>query len=347
MRPISWRCPTAEIVLAFALKCFAPAAVAGTQPPSYDFQWATITDPGNVAYGGGPNGQLAGRGGVDYAYRISKLEVTSAQWLEFINIFAPQAPNPGSFLRPDYSGITDAPGGAGSYMLKPDVPDAGMVGVYGITWREAAMYCNWLHNGKSTEWSAIQNGAYDVSTFGFHPKGGFTDQLTHSPDALFWIPTLDEWIKAAHYDPNRHGPGAPGWWTFPYASESAPVPGLPGVGQTSAGLVNPSGYASVLNIPLGAYSNMTSPWGLWDVSGGVREYTAETDLGPPHFDRIVKGAYAGATGFSLDAHLVYNLNYQSPFGAPYSGLRVASAIPAPSAVLLFMLFGYRPRRRYQ
>ncbi len=320
-------------------------AVIAAAPPSYDFQWATIGDAGNPAYAGGPNGQLAGRGSVAYEYRMSKLEVTSSQWLEFINIFAPQAKDPGGFLRPDYSGITAVPGGgAGSYMLKPDVPNAGIVGVYGITWREAAMYCNWLHNGKSQQWSAIQNGAYDVSTFGFNPKGGFSDQLTHSPDAQFWIPTLDEWIKAAHYDPNHDGSGLPGWWTYPYASESAPIPGVPGIGQTSAGLTSAPGYANVLDIPLGAYPDAHSPWGLLDVSGGVREYTEETDAGPPHFDRVVKGAYAGATGFALNAHQVYNLNFQSPIFASFAGLRVASAVPAPCGAVVLLFVVGKPRR---
>jgi sulfatase modifying factor 1 len=313
--------------------------------PSYDFDWVTIGDAGNPAYSGGPNGQLAGRGSVPYEYRMSRLEVTSSQWLEFINIFAPQAPNPGSFLRPDYSGITAAPGGAGSYMLKPWVANAGMVGVYGITWREAAMFCNWLHNDKSPEWRAIQDGAYDVSTFGLNPKGGYSDQLTHSPGAQFWIPTLDEWIKAAHYDPDRFGPGSPGWWTHPYASENQPTPGLPGEGQTSAGVTNPIGYENVLDIPLGSYPNASSPWGLLDISGGVREYTEETDPGPFLFDRVVKGAYAGATGFALEAHQIYNLNYQSPVVAPFSGLRVASAVPAPSGVFVLFLAVIKPRRR--
>lgn len=315
--------------------------------PNYDFQWAIITDAGNPAYGGGPNGELAGRGSVAYEYRMSKLEITSAQWLEFINVFAPQAKDPGGFLRPDYSGITAVPGGgAGSYMLKPWVANAGMVGVYGITWREAAMYCNWLHNGKSHEWSAIQNGAYDVSTFGPNPNGGYSDQLTHSPGAQFWIPTLDEWIKAAHYDPNHGGAGSPGWWTYPYASEDQPMPGLPGFGQTSAGVTNPFGYANVLDIPLGAYANVNSPWGLLDVSGGASEWTEQTDTpGPIHWDRVAKGTYAGATDFTLLLDQIYTQNYQPPFTSFFTGLRVASPVPSPSAGLMLVMGSLALSRR--
>jgi len=36
-----------------------------------------------------------------------------------------------------------------------------------ISWRVAAMYCNWLHNDKRNDRAAFLNGAYDVSTFGY------------------------------------------------------------------------------------------------------------------------------------------------------------------------------------
>src|SRR5437762_933542 len=108
---------------------------ASAQVPNYDFDWVSIGDPGNNPYPGTPSGELAGRGSVPYTYRMSRLEITSAQWLEFINIFAPQAPNPGSFLRPDYSGITDT-ATPGVYILDPGLPNAAMVPVFGISWRE-------------------------------------------------------------------------------------------------------------------------------------------------------------------------------------------------------------------
>jgi len=161
--------------------------------PDYDFDWATIGDVGNPAYEGGPIGNyMIGRGSVDYKYRMSKLEVTSGQWLEFINTFAPQSDNPFSFLRPTISGLQSVPGIPGTYELDPSIENAEMVPVQGITWRDAAMFTNWLHNDKSSDWSAIMDGAYDASTFTQNPDGSYNDQLIHSPDAKVWIPTLDE-----------------------------------------------------------------------------------------------------------------------------------------------------------
>jgi len=79
--------------------------------------------------------------------RFSRLEVTSGEWLEFINIFAPQSDAPAFCLRPAFSGIIDAGAGWGQYVLRSDLRDAAMVPVIGISWRDAAMYCNWLHKG--------------------------------------------------------------------------------------------------------------------------------------------------------------------------------------------------------
>lgn len=103
----------------------------------------------------------------------------------------------------------------GPYVLNGNLPNAGMIPVIGLNWRVSAMYCNWLHNGKQNTLESLQSGAYDVSTFHTNPDGTFTDQITRSPGATFWIPSLDEWIKAVHYDPNRYGPGKGGWWESP------------------------------------------------------------------------------------------------------------------------------------
>lgn len=67
--------------------------------------------------------------------------------------------------------------------------------VTGITWRDAARSCNWLHNGKAGGVEALVSGAYDTRTFGEGPGGiTITDAPRHLPGATFWIPTLDEWL---------------------------------------------------------------------------------------------------------------------------------------------------------
>ena len=54
-------------------------------PDANGFKWCTVGSPGNAAYPGHPSGLLAGRGRVDYEYRIARTEVSTAQWMEFLN----------------------------------------------------------------------------------------------------------------------------------------------------------------------------------------------------------------------------------------------------------------------
>jgi hypothetical protein len=329
-------------VVAAAL-CFPIASAAVAQVPNYDFQWATITDVNNPAYGGGPFGELAGRGSVAYEYRISRLELTSAQFMEFVNTFweSEQIPLPHWFI--GSSGISfDL---QGPYALRDDIPNAGMVPVIGLNWRTAAMYCNWLHNGKSSDLASTQSGAYDVSTFGTNPDGTFTDQMTRSPGAKFWIPSLDEWLKAAHYDPNRYGKGQGGWWQYPNASDVPLTDGPPGIGQTNgAGTFDwqsPPTY-----VPLGAYDNVQSSWGLWDVAGGAGEWTEEViDWGDGPRFRVIDGSWAGAWRELTYLDTPYGIYWDQPGDMGQYGLRVASAVPCPSSIACVTLIVVLRSRR--
>ncbi len=109
------------------------------------------------------------------------------------------------------------------------LPNAAMIPVDGISWRDAAMFVNWLNNGKQAALDSLMHGAYDVNTFGTNPDGTFTDQLTHSPGARFWIPTFDELLKSFHYDPNKFGQGQGGWWQQPNGTDTPLISGPPGL----------------------------------------------------------------------------------------------------------------------
>jgi hypothetical protein len=174
-----------------------------------------------------------------------------------------------------------------------------------------------------------------VSTFGTNPDGTFTDQATRSPGARYWIPSLDEWLKAVHYDPNKNGPGQGGWWESPNGTDVPLIAGPPGIGQTSAGDFDWPTYPG--DIPLGSYSDVLSPWGLWDVSGGAAEWTEETEAGPLHWTRGLDGSYAGATGLSVLVDRADTFNISPPQVPGWAGLRIASAVPAPSGLVGFAI----------
>jgi hypothetical protein len=200
------------------------------------------------------------------------------------------------------------------------------------------MYCNWLHNDRATGTWALQNGAYDTSTFTNNPNNTFNDQHTRSPGAKFWIPSLDEWIKAAHYDPNRHGPGAGGWWMYANSSDTPPVYAPPPAGGANAGFTLPNfGH---FDIPLGSYPGVQSPWGLLDAAGAMGEWTElvlDGGFGP--WERGYEGSATSWIPSLSELHdRVTRLGSTAPWaGASTNGFRIASAVPAPGPGALFAI----------
>lgn len=344
-----------RLFLLLTLASAATPVLALAQVPDYDFPWATIGSPGNAPYVGptGDGSSFPPVGDVNYVYRIAKMEVTTAQWLEFANATAamnePYRIGQGPVGAYHIAGTL--PNGHFTFALS-NVPNAGLAPVQGITWRNAARYCNWLHNNKGNTLAALETGAYDTSTFGQALDSNgipyFTDALTHLPGAKFWIPTVNEWIKAAHYDPNRYGPGQGGYWNYSTSSDTPPIIGPQSAGgQTNAGYTN---YADIPTFLLGAHPNTTSPWGLLDVSGGSQEWQEDVSS-ESRRSRSHDGSYA-PTQFDPDANplhldLIYGSgSFTANAELSNIGLRVASAVPEPSTFLiLFTVGGFHRRRR--
>src|SRR5262249_55242049 len=135
------------ILAAAAAVAFASAACAqGT-----NIQFVTVGAPGNPGYPNpSPPGYFSvqGRGEADYEYRIGKYEVTTAQWMEFVNTYSTLGGQWTFFGLPTHWGARTDPNyfGPGRRYIFKNLAQADMMPVYGISWRTAAMFCNWLHN---------------------------------------------------------------------------------------------------------------------------------------------------------------------------------------------------------
>ena len=339
----------AALALSAALATLITAAPTSAQtgagvPPNYSWNFATITHPGNrlptlAEYGTlipPPPSEQFGR--VDYVYRIATTEVTNRQWFEFVQAYAPYVPPEDVEFRGfngSSGGFAGFNGNVPSYRFNVNEPDHA---VNSITWRYAARFVNWLHNGKPTgpnvTRDAFERGAYDTSTFGYDPKiEQFTDQRSRSAGARFWIPSADEWTKAVYFDPNRYGPGQAGYWRYPMAQNTQPIygpPGQPGA-QSSVGQFN--------EFPVGLYPDARSPWGLLDASGGVAEFT-ETATPRVQY-RVLLGS---SSRISSIGGLTDSLGWETSFIHPsgwdfYSGFRIASAVPAPGSATVVVALG--------
>src|SRR5690606_16629073 len=139
-----------------------------------------------------------------YEYRMAMTEVTVGQWFELVQAYA-QFHDFGGLAPPAFTGFGISYSFAGLFIrpgISPNRPAD-------MSWEYAARYCNWLHNGKVNEAWAFESGVYDTSTFTFNDDGRPNHQFHRSPGARYWIPSLDEWTKAAYHDPTRYGHGQP------------------------------------------------------------------------------------------------------------------------------------------
>lgn len=308
-------------------------ALADVDPAS-GIDFVRIGAVGNAPWPG--NGTLddraVGRGGVNYEYRIGRLEVTTGQWVEFFNA---------AFDRPANDRIphVTAPTFWGGIEVAPTVPGGrrwiapgnnAMLPTGNISWRTAAISTNWLCNGKALNRSAFLSGAYEVSTFGYNGIQ-FTDQLTHTPGAPYYIPSWDEWLKAVHFDPNRFGDGQPGWWTGPLSRD-----GIPSFGPPDLRDANWGEFPGWQSIPLGAYPR-SSPWGLKDPSGATTEWTEsylESSFSGERW-RIFDGSYwADDSVSSGGLDLINYSGGDDPSISTFDhGLRLAASVPTPGTCI--------------
>ncbi|MCH8270743.1 MAG: SUMF1/EgtB/PvdO family nonheme iron enzyme [Planctomycetes bacterium] len=324
-----------SVALCGVLLAITPRTTGQTLP-NYGYEWATITHPGNR----NANALEAPRfhppfrsvpikvGRVDYEYRIAKTQVTVGQWFEFVNAYFPHMTDPrytrlSGALTGNWIWATNRnPSQPPAFIMEPGSDKYAT----DMSWRFAARYVNWLHNDKINEKWAFENGVYDTATFTDNPDGSFNDQQEHSPGAKFWIPTMNEWIKANHFDPDRYGPGEAGYWPYNSTSDIELIggpPGSPGAQTDNGGWGDP-----FTHYPVDSYPDTLSPWGLLAASGGTLEWTEAIAYGRglPK-DRFLLGSFRWGA-LEWDRLDTFRISHPSYF--PFMGLRLSSVVPPPA-----------------
>jgi len=339
-------------------RCMAPAvlalgllAVPPTGAPAVTIDWVTVGDPGNAA-------DTSTYGAVGSVYRVGRHEVTIRQYADFLNAVARSDPhalyNTAMGSDVNVAGITrTGTSGAYSYGVIDNGGSSANRPIAYVSWFDAARFANWMENGQGN--GDTETGAYTLN--------GATSgaAVAKNPGATFFVPSEDEWYKAAFYSAAKAGPGTPGYWT--YATQSDAVPGNTvgaganqvnyyigaypnGAYATGGGTYTPSqNYLT----DVGAYTGSASFYGTFDQSGGVYEWN---DLdGSAGSTRGLRGGSwynGGANGVSTTERLLYDP--ASEIG--YIGFRLASTAPeldpaGVSAVLALVggMFGLVERRR--
>jgi len=251
---------TAFMFLSLAL-CYASAAHAVT------FDWATVGNPGNAAdknYGNG-----GAFGAVADTYRISKHEVTNDQYAEFLNAVA-ATDNFGGTDPTLYNSSMDITqsGSSGSFSYAVNT-GFGPNPVNNVSFFDSMRFVNWLENGQGS--GSTESGVYTIDI-----DNGNNE--TRALGATFFIPSEDEWYKAAYYDPRSEAAGGPrfddNYWLKPTRSDTSPTSEAPPGGTNSANWIGAVGDTT----GVGAYPNSTSFYGTFDQGGNVKEWN-ECDPG--------------------------------------------------------------------
>lgn len=171
-----------------------------------------------------------GYGSVTYNYKIGRFKVTNTEYAEFLNAIAVTDTffiyNVAMNTDPRCGITRSGSSGSYSYSVKTDMGDKPVVRV---SWLNAARYINWLSNNKPSgaqTAGTTENGTYPINgqtavqlmnTIGKN----IINPNTNRPIS-YWMPTENEWYKAAYYDPNRYGQNLGGYWKYPTQTDSIP-----------------------------------------------------------------------------------------------------------------------------
>ena len=179
-------------------------------------------------------------GGVAYEYEIGELEITVGQYVAFLNTVDPAGTNkhdlytasmsPSSW--PKYGSIRRSAAGSvspGTYysVAYPQWADK-PIGF--ANFLRAASFVNALTNGDVLSRTESSSAGFDVVTYkvrlSSRTEDGMYDLSAHDAGATrnrstgFVVPSQDEWIKAAYYDPK--GGGTVSYWRYPTGPFKAP-----------------------------------------------------------------------------------------------------------------------------
>lgn len=285
----------------------------GPVSAAVNIDYVAVGNPGNAA------DPMTGFGAVPYSYRISKYEVTNSQYVEFLNAVDPGGTNERGLYHSEMSlnpngGINfnaaspsgskytvkvggadnDADGIPNAFDLSPNNPftfeslDPTMTFSYAhkpvafVNWFDAVRMANWLHNGQGT--GSTETGAYTLT-------GNTSIAGGRSANATVFIPTENEWYKAAYHQPATTGGDSDDYWLYPTTTNDEPISRRPPGGTNSANFyrrdddttngIN-NGYAvsslAILNsltnylTDVGIYAS-PSAYNTFDQGGNVDEWT--------------------------------------------------------------------------
>ena len=230
-------------------------------------------------------------GAVSHSFEIAEREVDQYEYARFLNAVAAEddagnlyheamATMPASIRRV-------ATGSGFRYQIRADQPRRA---VTHVSWFDAVRYCNWLHHGRPRG----KQGPQTTET-GAYRLADLAAAIQRTSEAKYFLPTEDEWYKAAYFDGTASGGSyrhfAPGATNRPLIDRPQP--------------------------------HMISPWGMAGFADPTWEWT-ESQVGRLH--RSVRSA-AWFLGNNKQSAGHFYCNPQIEY--PTIGFRVARRTESP------------------
>ena len=322
-----------RIILSLAgVALFLMGSVSWAQ--SISMSYVTVGNPGNAP----DSATGSDYGSVSYSYDIGKYDVTDSQYAAFLNDVDPTGANTLDLYYPQGDaeyGISYNSGAANGAKFSIMTGYANMPVVYVDYW-DTLRFVNWMNNGEGN--ASTETGAYTLiggNTDGNGSPSNASSLLLnpqHNAGATVWLPSENEWYKAAYYDP------ANGAYST-YATQSDTTPGNTiGNGADEANYDNgvfsvtqSSSYNGSQNYltAVGSFTGSKSYYGTFDQSGDVFNWNSTiVDSDFP----VLRGGFWGDG--DADSVSSSDRNDDDPAaGDYYTGFRVAS-IPEPNSIML-------------
>jgi formylglycine-generating enzyme len=295
----------------------AHADVFGSGANTLTLEFVTIGNAGNADDAGAGGGSyFSSYGGVSYGYRMGTYEISQD-----------------AITKATAGGLASVTAGA----WPGSQPAANM------TWFEAAAFVNWLNDQRTPGLKAYNLTGVTALTpwaSGDAWQAGGVNLYRHK-DAYYFLPSEDEWYKAAYHQ--NTGVNADYW---DYATGSNTIPTAVASGTTAGTAV----YANATSSPAEVNNaGGLSAYGTMGQNGNVYEWAESAYDGINNSSseaRAFRGGFWGETEGDLRSSLRSGLPITGSIS--YIGFRVAS-VPEPTSTVLMCSAGLlalaRRRRR--
>ncbi len=210
-------------------------------------------------------------GGVAYRYGIGEFEVTVSQYVTFLNTVDPDGKNSlelyidhmSPMVWPKYGSVSySAAAGSGKHYTVA-YPEWAEKPFNFADFRRAARFVNALTNGTVLSRKQESSGGFEYETYEvqlspetWHGMYDMADEAaTRTRVTGFVLPSNDEWVKAAYYDPK--GGGTDSYWQYPTGPFDPPNPSK--LNPTTGDVVNADTQPLSTYNPNDPYSSLDTP----------------------------------------------------------------------------------------